>query len=47
MCCFFKFEVQQAKEIEEHPQWNFTDEEDGGENNEDSEFDTESESEAD
>lgn len=43
----FKFEVQQAKEIEEHPQWNFTDEEDGDQNdNDDSEFDTESESEA-
>ena len=40
--------MQQAKEIEEHPQWNFTDEEDGDQNkNGDREFDTESESEAD
>lgn len=41
----FKIEVQPAKDIEEHPQWNFTDEEDEDQNNEaDSEFNTESES---
>jgi hypothetical protein len=40
----FKLEVQPAKKIEEHPQWNFTDEEDAEQNDkEDSEFDTESE----
>lgn len=40
----FKLEVQPAKKIEEHPQWNFTDEEDAGQDeNVDSEFDTESE----
>jgi len=42
----FKLEVQPAKKIEEHPQWNFTDEEDADKNDkEDSEFDTESEEE--
>jgi translocation protein SEC63 len=42
----FKLEVQPAKKIEEHPQWNFTDEEDAGQDEqEDSEFDTESEEE--
>lgn len=41
-----KLEVQPAKKIEEHPQWNFTDEEDENENKEDfdDEFATESES---
>lgn len=44
----FKLEVQPAKKIEEHPQWNFTDEEDAEQNDEDdSEFNTESESDAD
>ena len=40
--------MQQAKKIEEHPQWNFTDDEAGqnGDGNvEDDEFKTESESE--
>jgi translocation protein SEC63 len=45
----FKLEVQPAKKIEEHPQWDFSDEEDNGdkEGASDSEFATESESEAD
>lgn len=45
----FKLEVQPAKKIEEHPQWNFTDEEDNEDKDgaSDSEFATESESDAD
>lgn len=41
-----QFDVNPAKKIEEHPQWDFTDEEENNEGGQvDEEYDTESESE--
>jgi hypothetical protein len=43
----FKFDVNPAKKIEEHPQWDFTDEEEDNNGEEvDEEYATESESDA-
>ena len=46
LCKFKKFDVNPAKKIEEHPQWDFTDEEEDKNGNDiDEEYATESESE--
>lgn len=45
---YLKLDVHEAKEVEDHKQWNFTDDEaekNGEENGADDEYDTESEDE--